>query len=58
MDDDPFVACDRCRARSSVAYRRGESVWSFCRHHAREHDKALRGIGYTRQTIGAMVHSG
>lgn len=58
MDDDVFVPCDRCRVRSTIAYRRGSDVWVFCRHHARESDVTLRGLGYTRQTIGAMAASG
>lgn len=53
-----FHACDRCGARAAIGYRRGSSVWRWCKHHARDHDKALREAGYTRQTLDAMAASG
>lgn len=55
-----MVTCERCgpSTAASIAYRRGQSVFAFCRHCARTHDVKLRGIGYTRQSVEAMSHSG
>lgn len=55
-----MVHCERCgpHVRATIAYRRGTSVWAFCPHHARQHDKVLKRMGYTRQTLEAMIHSG
>lgn len=51
--------CDRCGAMASIAYRKPDAPdWDFCKHHAREVDVVLRGLGYTRQTLEAMIHSG
>lgn len=55
-----MVTCERCgpAVAAAVAYRRGTSVFAFCRHCSRIHDVVLRGIGYTRQTLEAMAASG
>ena len=53
-----LVTCERCGpyVRAVVTYRRGQSTWSFCDHHGREHHAKLSALGYTRQTLEVMAH--
>jgi hypothetical protein len=57
MDDATGSTCDRCGARARYTYT-GHGSIDLCRHHSREHDRALRRAGFERRDVGLVVATG